>query len=97
MIADNLDLGRPDNVEIIFNRRARRDTIGPFGTAIDRGDNGGVVVNVFYKRSRIKQYLKEGRCGSRPLSMPHATWPATPYYPTPTTSRPRPVRSTAGS
>jgi hypothetical protein len=25
LIADNLDLGRPHNVEIIFNRRIRRD------------------------------------------------------------------------
>ena len=28
LIADNLDLGRPHNVEIIFNRRIRRDTQG---------------------------------------------------------------------
>jgi hypothetical protein len=61
LIADNLDLGRPHNVEIIFNRRIRRDTPGVFRTAIDRRDNGGVVVNVFYKHSRIKQYLKDGR------------------------------------
>jgi hypothetical protein len=67
LIADNLDLGRPHNVEIIFNRRIRRDTQGTFRTAIDRRDNGGVVVNVFYKHSRVKQYLKDGgRCGSRP-------------------------------
>ena len=34
---------------------------GVFRTAIDRRDNGGVLVNVFYKHSRIKQYLKNGR------------------------------------
>jgi hypothetical protein len=61
LIVDNLDLGRPHNVEIIFGRRIRRDTQGTFRTAIDRRDNGGVVVNVFYKHSRIKQYLKDGR------------------------------------
>jgi len=61
LITDNLDLGRPHNVEIIFNRRVRRDTPGTFRTAIDRRDNGGVIVNVFYKHSRIKQYLKDGR------------------------------------
>jgi hypothetical protein len=61
LIADNLDLGRPHNVEIIFGRRVRRDTIGTFRTAIDRRDNGGVLVNVFYRHSRIKQYLKDGR------------------------------------
>jgi hypothetical protein len=61
LVADNLDIGRPHNVEIIFGRRVRRDTRGTFRTAIDRRDNGGVIVNVFYKHSRIKQYLKDGR------------------------------------
>lgn len=61
LIADNLDIGRPHNVEIIFNRKIRRDTPGVFRTAIDRRDNGGVIINVFYKHSRIKQYLKDGR------------------------------------
>ena len=61
LIVDNLDLGRPHNVEIIFGRRVRRDTIGTFRTAIDRRDNGGVLLNVFYRHSRIKQYLKDGR------------------------------------
>jgi len=61
LIVDNLDLGRPHNVEIIFGRRVRRDTIGTFRTAIDRRDNGGVLINVFYRHSRIKQYLKDGR------------------------------------
>ena len=65
LIADNLDIGRPANVEIIFGRRIRRDTRGVFRTAIDRPaigpDTGGVVLNIFYKHSRIKQYLKDGR------------------------------------
>jgi hypothetical protein len=65
LIADNLDIGRPANVEIIFGRRIRRDTPGVFRTAIDRPtvgpDTGGVVLNLFYKHSRIKQYLKDGR------------------------------------
>jgi len=65
LIADNLDLGRPENVEIVFGRRVRCDTPGTFRTAIDRPvidpDDKGVVVNIFYKHSRVKQYLKEGR------------------------------------
>src|SRR5215472_10653842 len=65
LIADNLDLGRPANVEIIFNRHIRRDTPGVFRTVIDRPafgpDTGGVVLNIFYKHSRVKQYLKDGR------------------------------------
>jgi hypothetical protein len=65
LIAGNLDIGRPANVEIIFNRHIRRDTPGVFRTAIDRPaigpDTGGVVLNLFYKHSRVKQYLKDGR------------------------------------
>ena len=65
LIGDNLDIGRPENVEIIFGRKIRRDTPGTFRTAIDRPvigpDAGGVVLNIFYKHSRVKQYLKEGR------------------------------------
>jgi hypothetical protein len=61
LAADNLDTGRPHHVEIIFGRRIRRDTQGTFRTAIDRRDNGGVLVNLFYKHSRIKQYLKDSR------------------------------------
>src|SRR5487761_1767732 len=65
LIGDNLDIGRPANVEIIFARHIYRNTPGVFRTAIDRPaigpDNGGVVLNVFYKHSRIKQYLKDGR------------------------------------
>jgi len=65
LIAGNLDLGRPENVEIIFGRRVRCDTPGTFRTAIDRPlidpDDKGVVVNISCKHSRVKQYLKEGR------------------------------------
>ena len=65
LIGDNLDVGRPANVEIIFGRRIQRNTPGTFRTAIDRPaigpDAGGVILNLFYKHSRIKQYLKDGR------------------------------------
>ncbi len=72
LIADNLDLGRPDQIEIIFGRRIRRPSRSgrwqrhvpappqTFKTVIDRA-NQGVTVNVFYKHSRAKQYLKDGR------------------------------------
>ena len=60
LAADNLDIGRPDNMEIIFNRQVRCVTKGVFRTAVDR-DNDGVVVNAFYRHSRIKTYLKDGR------------------------------------
>ncbi len=60
LVTDNLDLGRPDTIEIIFDRQVRSDTGGEFKTnVITRGTE--VTVNAFYKHSRIKQYLKDGR------------------------------------
>ena len=44
-------------MEIIFARKVRRDTKGVFRTAIDRRDNGGVLVNVFYKHWRISRMI----------------------------------------
>jgi hypothetical protein len=60
LVADNLDLGRPDQVQLTFGRQIRSSTDSPFSTKIvTRGVD--VIVNVFYKHSRIKEYLKEGR------------------------------------
>jgi hypothetical protein len=60
LVADNLGIGRPDEISLIFDRRIRSDTDTGFATrVVTRGVE--VTVNVFYKHSRIKQYLKEGR------------------------------------
>jgi hypothetical protein len=64
LVTGNLDLGRPDTVEIIFGRRIingkQRATQGTFKTkVITRGTD--VTINAFYRHSRIKQYLKDGR------------------------------------
>jgi hypothetical protein len=60
LVTDNLDLGRPDTLEIIFDRQIRKDTVSEFKTkVITRGTE--VTLNAFYKHSRIKQYLKDGR------------------------------------
>jgi hypothetical protein len=60
LVQDNLGIGRPDEVSLIFDRRIRSDTQTGFATrVVTRGVD--VTVNVFYKHSRIKQYLKEGR------------------------------------
>src|SRR5260370_29408879 len=60
LVTDNLGLGRPDTLEIIFDRQVRSSTEGEFKTkVITRGVDG--TVNAFYKHSPIKQYLKDGR------------------------------------
>jgi hypothetical protein len=59
-VADNLDIGRPDEVKLIFSRQIYKNTKSEFATkVVTRGTE--VTVNAFYKHSRIKQYLKEGR------------------------------------
>ncbi len=71
-----------------FGRRVRRDTPGALRTAIDRRDNGGVLLNVFYRHSRIKQYLKDGRAMRIETAINHPRdLGATPGYPTSMTRR----------
>ncbi|MDD9946614.1 MAG: hypothetical protein OXU20_36550 [Myxococcales bacterium] len=58
VIRDNLDLGRPDRVGLIFNRRVRRDTPGRFRTrVVTQGVTPSLRCD--YKHSHIKQYHKE--------------------------------------
>lgn len=60
LVADNLNLGRPDRVELTFGRRVRSDTPGVFATrVVTRGVD--VTINALYKHSRVKEYLKDGR------------------------------------
>ena len=60
VIRENLDIGRPDHVQLIFDRRISKRTPGRFRTRVI---TEGVTpsLHVDYKRSRIKQYHKEGR------------------------------------
>ena len=60
VIRDHLDIGRPDQVMLIFDRRINRCTPGPFRTRVlTEGVNPTLCC--YYKSSRIKQYFKEGR------------------------------------
>ena len=60
LVADNLDLGRPEQIELIFGRRILPSTPGVFATrVVTRGVD--VTINVGYKHSRTKQYFKQGR------------------------------------
>ena len=60
VIRENLDLGRPQEVQLIFNRKINRKTPGRFRTRILTQDVTPSL-NVFYKNTRIKQYHKENR------------------------------------
>jgi hypothetical protein len=60
VIRENLDLGRPDQVALIFARRVTRRTPGRFRTRV-LTDGVTPSLHVDYKRTRIKQYHKEGQ------------------------------------
>jgi len=60
VIRENLDIGRPDQMQLIFDRRVTRRTPGTFRTRVL---TEGVVpsLHVQYKKSKVKQYHKEGQ------------------------------------
>ena len=62
LVTDNLDIGRPEVIELIFRRGQRRGrpAAGEFKTKVITYGTA-VNVNAFYRHSRIKQYLKDGR------------------------------------
>jgi hypothetical protein len=59
-LPDQLTLGRPDQVAVVFGRRVSRRTPGRFHTRVI---NSGVqaAIQVHYRASKVKQYFKEGR------------------------------------
>ena len=84
VIRENLDLGRPDQVQLIFGRRVTRATPGRFRTRVIT-DGVTPSLHVDYKTCRIKQYHKQGRalrtettinnardffCGKRLVNLP---------------------------
>jgi hypothetical protein len=57
VIRDNLDMGRPSMVALIFGRRVNKATPGTFRTkVVTRGVDPQICS--YYRSSRIKQYLK---------------------------------------
>jgi hypothetical protein len=60
VIRENLDIGRPDQMQLIFDRRVTRRTPGRFRTRVL---TEGVVpsLHIEYKKSKVKQYHKEGQ------------------------------------
>ena len=75
VIRENLDIGRPNQVQLIFDRRVSRRSPGKFRTRVI---TDGVVpsLHVDYKNSPIKPYhttRKDARSAPKPPSTTHAT------------------------
>jgi hypothetical protein len=60
VLRDNLDLGRPDRVQLVFDRKIVPSTPGAFRTRVIQN---GVLpsLHIEYKSFDLKQYFKEGR------------------------------------
>lgn len=60
VIRENIDLGRPSRVQLLFDRRIQKNTPGQFRTRVI---TAGVApsLHVEYKHTGIKQYFKENR------------------------------------
>jgi len=60
VIRDNLDVGRPDRIQLVFERRVTKATPGLFRTqVVQEGVNPSL--HAYYKTTHIKQYFKEQR------------------------------------
>jgi hypothetical protein len=60
LVADNIGIGRPHEVAAVFARRVQKNTPGIFRTRVFAAGTE-VKLDLHYKHSRVKQYLKEGR------------------------------------
>jgi hypothetical protein len=60
LCTDNLDIGRPEQMQIVFGRRVRTPPPDGYRTRLLRsGDE--VTLNAYFGHSRVKSYLKCGR------------------------------------
>jgi hypothetical protein len=60
LVADNIGIGRPHEMAMVFARPLRQPTKHPYRTRVF-GPGTEVKIDFAYKHSRVKQYLKEGR------------------------------------
>lgn len=60
VIRDNLDIGRPDRVQLLFERRITRRTPGLFRTRV-LTEGVQPSLHFDYRRTKVKQYFKLGR------------------------------------
>jgi hypothetical protein len=60
VIRENIDLGRPDRVQLLFDRKITKATPGRFRTRIIT-EGVQPSIHAYYKKSHLKQYFKEDR------------------------------------
>ncbi len=60
VIRDNLDQGRPDRIQLLFERKVTKRTPGHFRSRVIQ-DGVHPSLHINYKKSHVKQYFKENR------------------------------------
>lgn len=60
VIRDNMDLGRPDRVQLVFEKRITKSTPGSFRTRVIQ-EGVSPSLHIEYRSCDLKQYFKEGR------------------------------------
>jgi len=60
VIRDNMDLGRPDRVQLIFEKRLTKSTPSAFRTRVIQ-DGVSPSLHIEYRSCDLKQYFKQGR------------------------------------
>jgi hypothetical protein len=60
LVSDNVGVGRPEEVSVVFARHLRTATPGQFQTRVFTAGTD-VRIDFRYRNSRVKQYLKDGR------------------------------------
>ena len=60
IIRDNLDVGRPDRIQLVFEKRVTKRTPGLFRTQVIE-DGVNPSLHAYYKKTHVKQYFKENR------------------------------------
>jgi len=60
VIRENLDIGRPSHVQLLFDRRVIKKTPGRFRTRVIT-DGVTPSLHIDFKKSHVKQYHKEGK------------------------------------
>ena len=94
LVSDNVGVGRPQQVSMVFASQLRRPTKHPYvGRIFSAGTE--VSIDFRYKHSRVKQFLKEGRAlRIETSSTSPMTSTSSPASSTCRSWWPRPVRST---
>ncbi len=60
VIRDNLDVGRPDRIQLVFEKRVTQKTPGLFRTQVIQ-DGVNPSLHAYYKKTHVKQYFKANR------------------------------------